>query len=164
LKLWRNFHIKAGSVTAGTSVDTREVIFVNQRCEKDYLLLPREVGETADGALDALQNGRAPAGSMYAPLVNDRRLTGIWEIKLPYDGDAYRVYVWLGCLQAVFVLDAGGKKAPSGKEMPEWQKERLGERLTTAKRESDRLASALWDAFNARARRRARLERSGVNG
>ncbi|WP_428487201.1 type II toxin-antitoxin system RelE/ParE family toxin [Rhodopila sp.] len=151
-------------MTSGTSIDIKEVIFINQRCEKDYLLLPREVGETADGALDALQNGRTPSGNMYGPMTNDRRLTGIWEIKLPYDGDAFRVYVWLGCQQVVFVLDAGDKKSPSGKEVPEWQKDRLAERLANAKRDSESLAAELWDAFNARAKRRARLQRSGVHG
>lgn len=151
-------------MTTDTSVDVKEVIFVNQRCEKDYLLLPREVGETADGMLDALQNSRAPNGSAYSPLVNDRRLAGIWEVKLPYDGDAYRIYVWLGCQQAVLVLDAGAKKSPTGKEVPQWQKDRLAERLGIAKAECDRLADELWTAYNIRAKRRARLEWSKSNG
>lgn len=147
-------------MTSETSVDVREVIYVNKSCEKAYLLLPRDVGETADGALDALQNNRAPIGSMYSQLVNDKTLAGIWEIKLPYDGDAYRVYVWLGCSQAVYVLDAGDKKSSVGKEIPPWQKERLASRLTVAKRESERLSSELWLAFNERASKRARLART----
>ncbi len=151
-------------MTADTSVDVREVIFVNQRCEKDYLLLPRDVGEAADGMLDALQNSKPPSGRSYEALTNDRRLAGVWELKLPYDGDTYRVYVWLGCAHAVFVLDAGPKKANTGKGMPEWQKERLAERLITAKSESSRLAGELFAAYDARARRRARLKGSKSNG
>lgn len=151
-------------MTADTSIDVKEVIFVNQRCEKDYLLLPQDVGESADGMIDALQNGRALNGNSYSPIVNDRRLSGIWELKLPYDGDAYRVYVWLGCPHVVFVLDAGAKKSITGREIPEWQKDRLAERLKIAKVESDNLAGEFFEAFNRRAKRRARIEWSRSNG
>ena len=151
-------------MTAETSVDVREVIFVNQRCEKDYLLLPQDVGETADGYIDAMQNSRTIPATACQPIANDRTLAGVYEIKLPYDGDTYRVYAWLGCQHAVWILDAGTKKSPSGREIPQWQKDRLAERLKIARGESDRLAPDLWKAYTDRAKRRRQLERSRSDG
>lgn len=142
-------------MTSGFSIDLKEVIFINPRCEKDFESLPPEVKETADGAIDALQNGRPLVGQVFGPLVNDRTLAGISEIKMPYGGDAYRVYVWLGCPQAVFVLDAGEKKSPSGRDIPQWQKQRLAERLSAAKAWSRGNAAALEQEFERRAARRA---------
>ena len=151
-------------MTADTSVDVREVIFINHRCDKDYGLLPQEVAETADGYMDAIQNGRDVPKAAFGPIANERKLAGIWELKLPYDGDAYRVYLWQGCSQAVWVLDAGPKKSNKGGSIPPWQKERLAERLSTAKARSEEIASELWDDYHARADRRRQLERSRSNG
>ena len=145
-------------MTSETSVDIREVIFVNQRCEKDYVELPDNVLETADAALDTLQNCRALDQKILCALTNDQGLRGIDELRLPYDKDAYRVYIYLACPFAVIVLDAGVKKAVAGKQMPQWQKDRLASRLRDAKAWAAQYRSALEQGFHERARRRAILE------
>lgn len=146
-------------MTSEASVDVREVIFVNKRCEKDYLGLPKDVLETADAALDTLQNCRNLTAKMFGPLTNDKRLQGIDEIKLPYGGEAYRVYVWLSCPYAVMVLDATQKKASTGIQMPEWQKEKLDERLKVAKAYLKANDADLLESFKGRSTRRTSLER-----
>jgi hypothetical protein len=40
------------------SLDIREVIFINERCRVDYESMPADVRESADQAIDALQNAR----------------------------------------------------------------------------------------------------------
>jgi hypothetical protein len=44
------------------------VIFVNERCRVDYEAMPAEVRESADQAIDALQNAR-PSGGLGLVLV-----------------------------------------------------------------------------------------------
>jgi hypothetical protein len=45
-------------MTSEDSLDIREVIFINERCRVDYESMPVDVRESADQAIDALQNAR----------------------------------------------------------------------------------------------------------
>jgi phage-related protein len=85
--------------------------------------MPAEVRESADQAIEALQNARPLPPKLYQSLGG--KLTGINEIRLGYDDNTYRVYVTLKCHWVVMVLDAGMKKSTEGKNIPKWQKERL---------------------------------------
>jgi hypothetical protein len=82
-------------MTSQDSLDIREVIFINERCRVDYEAMPAEVRESADQAVDALQNARPLPPKLYQSLGGT--LTGINEIRLPYDDNTYRVYVTLKC-------------------------------------------------------------------
>ena len=45
-------------MTSQDSLDIREVILINERCRVDYEAMPADVCESADQAIDALQNAR----------------------------------------------------------------------------------------------------------
>lgn len=116
-------------MTSQDSLDIREVIFVNERCRVDYEAMPAEVRESADQAIDALQNSRPLPAKLYQSLHGT--LTGINEIRLAYDDNTYRVY--LKCPWIIMVLDAGMKKSTEGKNIPKWQRERLETRHKKAR-------------------------------
>ena len=118
-------------MTSQDSLDIREVIFVNERCRVDYEAMPANVRESADQAIDALQNVRPLPPKLYQSLHGT--LTGINEIRLGYDDNTYRVYVTLKCPWIIMVLDAGMKKSTEGKNIPKWQKERLETRHKKAR-------------------------------
>ena len=140
-------------MTSDSSVDEREVIFINERCRLDYEDLPEAVGESADQALTALQNNRPLSPKMFESLSG--RLDGVDEIRVPYDKNTYRVYVYRGCPWIVMVLDAGIKKSTKGKGIPRWQIELLESRLRKAKRYCADNGEDLRRAFDRRAARRA---------
>ena len=94
--------------------------------------MPEAVLESADQAIDALQNGHRLPPKMFGSLSGN--LAGIDEIRLPYDDDTYRVYLYQGCPWVVMVMDAGIKKSNQGRGIPKWQAERLEQRLSVAKR------------------------------
>ena len=118
-------------MTSEDSLDIREVIFINERCRVDYEDMPADVRESADQAIDALQNARPLPAKLYQPL--HAKLTGINEIRLGYDDNSYRVYVTLKCPWIIMVLDAGMKKSTEGKNIPKSQKERLETRYKNAR-------------------------------
>ena len=118
-------------MTSQDSVDAREVIFINERCRMDYEAMPAELRESADQAIDALQNARPLPAKLYQRLRDT--LSGTHEIRLPHDGNTYRVYVTLKCPWIIMVLDAGMKKSTEGKNIPKWQKERLEARYKKAR-------------------------------
>lgn len=118
-------------MTSQDSLDIREVIFVNERCRVDYEAMPADVRESADQAIDALQNARSLPPKLYQSLHGT--LTDINEIRLTYDDNTYRVYVTLKCAWVIMVLDAGMKKSTKGKNIPKWQKERLETRHKKAR-------------------------------
>jgi hypothetical protein len=142
-------------MTVETSVDVREVIFINERCRVDYEDLPPAVGESADQALTTLQNNEALTRKMFKEL--SENLNGVDEIRLPYASNTYRVYVYRGCAWVIMVLDAGIKKSPSGHEIPGWQVERLEQRLRKAKDYCADNEAELKRAFDSRATRRAKI-------
>jgi phage-related protein len=104
-------------MTSQDSLDIREVIFINERCRVDYEAMPAEVRESADQAIDALQNARPLPPKLYQSLSGT--LTGINEIRLGYDDNTYRVYVTLKCPWVIMVLDAGIKEIDRREEYPE---------------------------------------------
>jgi len=118
-------------MTSNDSLHVREVIFINERCRVDYESLPAEVRESADQAIDALQNARPLPPKLYQSLGGT--LAGINEIRLGHDDNTYRVYVTLKCPWIIMVLDAGIKKSTEGKNIPKWQKERLETRYKKAR-------------------------------
>lgn len=126
-------------MTSEDSLDIREVIFINERCRVDYEAMPADVRESADLAIDALQNDLPLSAKLYQPL--HAKLTGISEIRLAYDDNTYRVYVTLKCPWIIMVLDAGIKKSTEGKNIPKWQRERLETRYKNAR--------AYWTEHNA---------------
>src|SRR5262249_47114084 len=105
-------------MTSLEGVDVREVIFINARCRVDYVNMPDEVRESADQAIDTLQNSLPLPAKWYRSLQGS--LAGIDEVRFPHSGDTYRVYLTLKCLWVVMVLDAGMKKSTEGKNIPKW--------------------------------------------
>lgn len=145
-------------MTAETSIDVREVIFINPDAERSYDALPAAIGEIADGVVTLLQNGQIPAlKGLWQTLKG--KLRGIGEIRINEGTDTYRVYIWQGCEPALYVLDAGIKKSPTGDEIPQWQRERLADRRTRAARHCEDNKADLEQAFTERAARRQRNER-----
>jgi phage-related protein len=141
-------------MTSDTSIDIREVIFINPDAESGYEALPADVGEAADGALTLLQNGRVPERHGLWRMLKGS-LSGIGEIRINESTNTFRIYLWLGCDQAIYVLDAGMKKSPTGSEIPRWQQDRLADRRSRA--EQDCAAREL-ELSQALAQRVARLE------
>jgi phage-related protein len=93
--------------------------------------MPVDVRESADQAIDALQNARPLLAKLCQPL--HAKLSGITEIRLAYDDNTCRVYVTLKCPWIIMVLDAGIKKSTEGKNIPSWQEERLERRYKKAR-------------------------------
>lgn len=118
-------------MTSLDGLDVREVIFVNERCRVDYVSMPDDVREGADQAIDALRNGLPLPAKLYRSLHGS--LAGIDELRLPYCGNTFRVYLTLNCTWVVMVLDAGMKKSTEGTGIPKWQKERLETRYKNAR-------------------------------
>ncbi len=142
-------------MTSETSIDVREVVFINPDAESNYEGLPVSVGETADGAMTLLQNGRVPTRpGLWRTLKGKLRHLG--EIRINDGSNTYRVYVWLGCDPALYILDAGMKKSPTGSEIPQWQQDRLVDRRERAIRDCADSQADLEKAFSDRALRRKR--------
>ena len=143
-------------------LDVREVIFVNERCRVDYMSMPDEVRESADQAIDALQNSLPLPIKWCQPLRSS--LTGIDELRLPHSGNTYRVYLTLKCLWAVMVLDAGVKKSTKGVSIPKWQKERLETRFKKALEYCAEHEAELRSDYGKRKARRERFAGRIVHG
>ena len=139
-------------MTSDTSIDVREVIFINPDAESGYDGLPAGVGEVADGAVTLLQNGQVPARKGLWRVLKGK-LRGIGEIRVNDGTNTFRIYVWLGCEPALYILDAGMKKSPTGSEIPGWQLDRLVDRRERAARDCADNAD-LEQAFADRATRR----------
>ena len=145
-------------MTSDTSIDIREVIFINPDAESGYEELPVEVGETADGVLTLLQNGRVPERKgLWRTLKG--KLGGVGEIRINDSTNTFRIYLWLGCIQALYVLDAGMKKSPTGNEIPQWQQDRLADRRNRAAEDCANHQAAMDQALAHRAQRRERQSR-----
>jgi hypothetical protein len=104
-------------MTSQDSLDIREVIFINERCRVDYEAMPAEVRESADQAIDALQNARPLPPKLYQSLGG--ALTGINEIRLGYDDNTYRVYVTLKCPRGHHGARRRHEEIDRGEEYPE---------------------------------------------
>lgn len=143
-------------MTSDTSIDVREVVFINPDAESDYDGLPASVGEVADGAVTLLQNGQVPARKGLWRVLKGK-LRGIGEIRVNDGTNTFRIYVWLGCEPALYILDAGMKKSPTGSEIPGWQQDRLADRRERAAKDCAENAD-LERAFADRAARREQHE------
>jgi phage-related protein len=113
-----------------TSVDIREVVFVNERAKQAYESMPAEVLEAADARTTAIQNHlRLPRDQRQAL---SGKLAGIDEVRILFDDNTYRVYYLTQFKAAIYILDAGMKKSPRGGEIPKPQIDRLIERKKVA--------------------------------
>lgn len=119
-------------MTSAISEDVKEIVFVNKAAQKAFDALPAEILERAEAALSVLQNGGTLRKGEYEDL-NGKNLSGASEIKMPWNGDEYRVYQVAIYDEAIFILDAGMKKSPRGSKIPQEQVERLEKRLALAK-------------------------------
>jgi phage-related protein len=140
-------------MTSETSIDIREVIFINPDAESSYAELPAEVGERADSVLTLLQNGRVPERKGLWRMLRGK-LGGIGEVRINDSTNTFRIYLWLGCDQAIYVLDAGMKKSPTGHEIPQWQQDRLADRRDRAAQDCAHHHVELSQALAHRAERR----------
>ena len=141
-------------MTSDTAIDVREVIFINPDAERGYDGLPAGMGEEADGALTVLQNSQVPARKGLWRMLKGK-LGGIGEARINDGTNTFRIYVWLGCEPALYVLDAGMKKSPTGSEIPQWQQDRLVDRRDRAARDYCATTKAELDgAYAERATRR----------
>lgn len=145
-------------MTSDTSIDIREVVFINPDAESGYAELPAEVGETADGTLTLLQNGRVPEHRGRWRMLKGK-LGGVGEIRINDSANTFRVYLWLGCDQAIYVLDAGMKKSPTGNEIPQWQQDRLADRRNRAAQDCANHQIELGQALAHRNARREQQSR-----
>jgi phage-related protein len=145
-------------MTSDSSIDIREVIFINPDAESGYEELPAEVGETADSALTLLQNGRVPERKGLWRMLKGK-LGGIGEIRINDSTNTFRIYLWLGCDQAIYVLDAGMKKSPTGNEIPQWQQDRLADRRSRAEQDCANHQKDLDESLAQRAARREQQSR-----
>ena len=148
-------------MTVPASIDLREVIFINERCRKEFVALPEKVLESADQAIDTLQNDQQLSPKMRTSL-KEKNLKGIDEIKIPYDSDTYRVFIHLGCVWVVMILGAEIKKAKTGIDMPQALKEKLASRLKKAKIYCDDNAEDLLEAYDRRKHARDLVERKST--
>lgn len=119
-------------MTSPASEDVKELVFVNNAARAAYEALPEEVKEMADAAVAILQNGGTLRPREHEDL-KGKALSGVSEIKLPYDGDTYRTYQIATYDEVIFILDAGMKKSPRKSAIPKEQIERLEARAKKAK-------------------------------
>lgn len=99
-----------------------------------------------------LQNGQVLVRKGLWCVFKDK-LRGIGETRVNDGTNTFRVYVWLGCEPALYILDAGMKKSSTGSEIPQWQQDRLMDRRERAVRNCAENAD-LERAFADRAARR----------
>src|SRR3981081_3919988 len=102
-------------MSSDSSIDIRAVIFVNQAAEEAYRDLLDEVRQAADARTSAIQNQMRLPRDQRQSLAGD--LAGIDEVRISFDGDAYRVYYLCELKAAIYILDAGTKKSPRGGEI-----------------------------------------------
>ena len=113
-----------------TSVDIREVVFVNAQAKHAYESMPDEVVEAADARTTAIQNHlRLPRNQRQGL---SGKLAGIDEVRILFDDNTYRVYYLTQFKAAIYILDAGMKKSPHDGEIPKPQIDRLMERRKAA--------------------------------
>jgi phage-related protein len=117
-------------MSALTSVDIREVVFVNEQAKHDYEIMPPEVQLAADARTTAIQNRMRLPRNQRQPLKG--KLAGIDEARILFDDNTYRVYYLTSFKAAIYILDAGMKKSPRGSEISKQQIDRLIERKKAA--------------------------------
>jgi phage-related protein len=106
-----------------TSVDIREVVFVNEQAKHDYQSMPAEVLQAAVARTTAIQNHMRLPRNQRQSLRG--KLADIDEVRILFDDNTYRVYYLTPFKAAIYILDAGTKKSPRGGEISKPQIERL---------------------------------------
>jgi phage-related protein len=145
-------------VSSNTSIDVREVIFVNKAAEEAYRGLPDEVRQAADARTTAIQNHQPlPRSQRKSP---SGKLTGIDEVRILFDGDTYRVYHLLEFAEVVYILDAEMKKSPKGGKIPKPESDLLEKRKKAAENDYKRNKDVYRAAMEERLARRKALEPS----
>jgi phage-related protein len=117
-------------MSALTSVDIREVVFVNEQAKREYEAMPAEVLQAADARTTAIQNHMRLPRNQRQSLKG--KLADIDEARILFDDDTYRVYYLTPFKAAIYILDAGIKKSPRGSEISQQQIDRLIERKKVA--------------------------------
>lgn len=139
-------------MTSDDAVDIKEVIFLSQRVEDDYLSQPAEVVEAFDARITAIQNLRRLPARHHQALSGHAK--GIEELRVFHDNNTYRTYYLANYNEVVILIDAGMKKSKKGGEIPAEQVARLLER----KRQADQFYAGnlalLRERYDARRKRR----------
>ena len=123
--------------------------------------MPDEVRQAADARTTAIQNNQPLPRNQRQSLSG--KLAGIDEVRIPFDGDTYRVYHLVEFAEVVYVLDAGMKKSPSGGRIPKPQSEMLEKRKRFAQDDYEQNKAAYQTAMQERLARRRALEFSIVS-
>jgi phage-related protein len=108
-------------MTSESSLDIRVVRFLPAGTSAEYDAMPEEVRDEADAATTLLQNNRSPANAERLK----GALKGITEVRIDHDTNTYRVYYVAEFECCLYIIDAGMKKSPKGREIPRPQVERL---------------------------------------
>jgi phage-related protein len=139
-----------------TSVDIREVVFVNAQAKHAYESLPDEVLQAADARTTAIQNHlRLPRNQRQGL---SGKLAGIDEVRILFDDNTYRVYYLTQFKAAIYILDAGMKKSPHDGEIPKPHIDRLIERKKIAMTHYASNEKWFEDRMTQRLARRAALQ------
>jgi len=117
-------------MTSDDAVYIKEVIFLSQRVEDDYLSQPAEVVEAFDARVTAVQNLQRLPAKHHQALSGS--LKGIEELRVSHDSNTYRTYYLANYDEAVVLIDAGMKKSKKDGEIPAEQVARLLERKRQA--------------------------------
>jgi len=139
-------------MTSESSLDIRVVRFLPAGTSAEYDAMPEEVRDEADAATTLLQNGRSPANAERLK----GALKGITEVRIDHDTNTYRVYYVAEFECCLYIIDAGMKKSPKGREIPRPQVERL--KMRRAQAEVHYKANEAYFRKTYEVRRAARLQ------
>lgn len=139
-------------MTSESSLDIRVVRFLPAGTSAEYDAMPEEVRDEADAATTLLQNGRSPANAERLK----GALKGITEVRIDHDTNTYRVYYVAEFECCLYIIDAGMKKSPKGREIPRSQVERL--KMRRAQAEVHYKANEAYFRKTYEVRRAARLQ------
>lgn len=138
-------------MTSDDAVDIKEVIFLSQRVEDDYLSQPAEVVEAFDARVTAVQNLQRLPTKHHRALSGSGK--GIEELRVSHDSNTYRTYYLANYDEAVILIDAGMKSKKDG-EIPAEQLARLLERKRQADQFYAENRSLLRKRYDMRRKRR----------
>ena len=96
---------------------------------EDLRSFPKEARRTAGQNLDQVQQGLTPGCAKPLKGLG----SGVMELKVKEDGDAYRAVYVAKFEEAVYVLDAFQKKSPSGSKLPQNIQDRIRDRYRHVK-------------------------------
>lgn len=139
-------------MTSDDAIDIKEVLFLSERIEEEYLSQPGDVVEAFDARVTAVQNlQRLPAKHHR---VLSGILKGIEELRVSFDGNTYRTYYLADYEEAVILIEAAMKKSKKDGEIPSEQIARLQERKRQADQFYAENRTLLRTRYEARKQRR----------